>query len=162
MKDSPESRDRSKIAPVTFRDAALEARIAGRMRPGVAESMGLVAKRDLARLYDLVELELSAFELSADEACLICDALQGVITVDSRWRSIWAEIDDGIRARGLAPKWNVPESAAQALVQRVRDASPGVRLAICDAAERFWALMEGPTPPTPAAAVGLVGLSRTL
>jgi hypothetical protein len=121
--------------------------------------MGLVAKRDLRRLYVLLERELATLDLDAAAACMVCDALQGMITVDDRWRSLWAAIDDGVQLRDLAAKWGIAPERAADLVERIRRASPGVSLALCDAAERFWILLEQDaklTPEQAAAAVGLV------
>jgi hypothetical protein len=158
--DGEKPKDRSKIAPVTFRDRRLELRIQTRQRPAVADSMGLVAKRDLQRLYDLIDVEAAELGLSVDEACMVCDALQGVITVDDRWRSIWAEVDDGIRNRDLQAKWGVSDAAARSVVDRLRTCPPSTRLAVCDAAERFWILMLADDRPAAAEAVVAVGLVR--
>jgi len=87
--------------------------------------------------------ELRALELSFSEACLICDALNGYWDHDpSSGAWMWATIHDGVELNDLAAKWAVN---GDRLVTRVRALSPGGRMALKDAVERFWAR---PTEPT--------------
>jgi hypothetical protein len=137
------------MAPITFRDAGLEPVIDARMRnDGSRESLGLVAKRDLRRYYDLIGAALPDLDLSPAEACLICDALADVQIADDRWLRLWAEISDGVRAGDLATKWGLSEAAVERLIERVRLLPPSGRAAICDAVERFWIIMRH-KPKTP-------------
>lgn len=140
---------RSTMAPITFRDAALEPVIDARMRgDGTRESLGLVAKRDLRRYYDLIGAALPDLDLSPTEACLICDALADVQINDDRWLRLWAEVSDGVRANDLGAKWGLSDAAVERLIERVRLLPPSGRAAICDAVERFWIIMRH-APKTP-------------
>ena len=140
---------RATMAPITFRDAALEPVIEARMRnDGSRESLGLVAKRDLRRYYDLLAAALTELDLSPAKACLICDALVDVQIGDDRWLRLWAEVSDGVRAGDLGAKWGLSDSAVERLVERLRLLPPSGRAAICDAVERFWIIMRH-KPKTP-------------
>jgi hypothetical protein len=101
-----------------------------------AQSLGLVAQRDLARYYSLLERELARIPLSEAEASLIVDACNGVVWEPHTAPLLWADIDDAIRHDGLDRKWGVDGAA---LVARLRDLSPCAQLALADAAERYWA-----------------------
>lgn len=137
------------MAPITFRDAGLEPVIDARMRgDGSRESLGLVAKRDLRRYYDLIAAALPDLDLSPAEACLICDALVDVQIADDRWLRLWAEVSDGVRAGDLGAKWGLSDAAVERLVERLRLLPPSGRAAICDAVERFWIVMRR-APKTP-------------
>jgi len=140
---------RSTMAPITFRDAALEPVIEGRMRgDGSRESLGLIAKRDLRRYYDLIGAALPDLDLSPAEACLVCDALVDAQISDDRWLRLWAEVADGARDGSLGTKWGLSPNAVERLVERVRLLPPSGRAALCDAAERFWIVMRH-KPKTP-------------
>jgi hypothetical protein len=92
---------------------------------GVAER-----RRQLCR-----QLEIESLHLSRGEACGICDALNGTILDESGWQCLWAEVADADRLDGLGEKWSID---AQALAARIRDASPGAKLALAEAVEEFW------------------------
>lgn len=81
------------------------------------------------------QLEIGSLRLTRDEACAICDTLNGTLIDDSSWQSVWAEVCDADRLDGLGVKWKID---AQALAGRLRDASPGAKLAVAEAAEEFW------------------------
>src|SRR5690349_5628007 len=119
---APSTTNRAKAPPVTFRDRALESRIQERVDGRLNDSLGLVAKRDLERYYDLLELELRQAPLALAEACLVCDALQGVSIVDDRWQALWADIGDAIRLRHLHEKWGIDPASAERLVENVQRA----------------------------------------
>jgi hypothetical protein len=57
-------------------------------------------------------------------------------------RHLWAEVEDADRLDGLGAKWGID---AHALAARLRDLSPGARMAILDAVERFWTHADLPT-----------------
>lgn len=101
------------------------------------ESVSLVAKRDLERYYEALRRELATVRLSRDEALLICDACNGTLFEPHSVPLLWAEIDEAIRAAGLAQKWGVD---GEALVTNLRDLSYAQALAVVDAVERFWRL----------------------
>ncbi len=80
-------------------------------------------------------LEIELLGLTRNECCAICDALNGTVLDDFSWQSIWAEVADADRLDGLGQKWSID---AQALAGRLRDSSPGAKLAVAEAAEEFW------------------------
>lgn len=138
---------------VQFRAAALEPALTARAdEPD--RSISNVAQRDLGRYYDLLALALASVELSAGEASLIVDALNGTI-IDTQTAQLLAyEVQDSLED-GLAEKWGVDGAA---LVEKIGAWSLAQRLAVCDAAERFWRgpyRKDGPLADT-LAAVGLI------
>lgn len=153
--------NRASIPPISFRDQVLEQRIDVRRAAGAATSPGRVAKRDLRRLYDLLDAELRLLDLSEHEALMICDALHGIIIVDDRWKTAWAMIADGVAGRDLAAKWGIAESEANALVDRIRAAPPSTNLALCDAVERFWIALQRSPSRDPSITLREVGLTAT-
>jgi hypothetical protein len=98
--------------------------------------------RDLRRYYAVVRDELAALRLTRDEACAICDALNGTHLDEHMPRFLWAEVEDADRLNGLGAKWEID---ALALAVRLRSLSPGACMAIVDAVERFWAHADLPT-----------------
>lgn len=105
-------------------------------RGGAADngSASEVARRDLGRYYDLLALALASVDLTEGEASLIVDALNGTIIDVSTAQLLAAEVEDGL-GDGLAEKWGVDGGA---LVAKVRAWTLAQRMAVCDAAERFW------------------------
>lgn len=99
------------------------------------ESRSGTIRRDLERLYALYKYALREVELSASEAALICDALNGALVDASSASMLWAEVEDAIRASDLAEKWNVD---GPALVEKLRSLDRTACLALADSAERFW------------------------
>lgn len=95
-----------------------------------------VIRRDLERLYTLYKHALREVELTAGEACLICDVLNGVLMDATSASMLWAEVEDGIRMDDLDQKWGVD---GPALVEKLRSLDRLTCLALVDAAERFWA-----------------------
>jgi len=96
----------------------------------------VVANRDLERLYTLYDRALRRTGLTLDEACLICDALNGSL-YDARTSGLLpAGVRDAIQLDGLAEKWGVD---GDALVQKLSALDEFSCMAIIDAAERVWA-----------------------
>lgn len=119
---------------VQFRPAHLAAHLAARADVDTNAAASQVAQRDLGRYYDLMALTLASVELSQGEASLIVDALNGTLIDLTAAQMLAAEIADGLDD-GLAEKWGVN---GPALVAKVGSWSLAQRLAVCDAAERFW------------------------
>lgn len=141
---------------VQFRaDDTAEAALTVRARP--EESPGMVAMRDLARYWRLVENELRTVTLTVGEACLICDAVKGWCHDDVGVGSpayLAAEVEDAIKYDGLAAKWEVD---GPALLTRMWGWTYGQRWAVVDATERWWLTDYGDMPHVEQmAAVGLV------
>lgn len=119
---------------VQFRPGPLAAALAARADVDDNAHISQVAQRDLGRYYDLVALALASVELGQSEASLIVDALNGTL-IDVQTAQLLAyEIADSLED-GLAKKWGVDGAA---LVAKVGAWSLAQRLAVCDAAERFW------------------------
>jgi hypothetical protein len=98
---------------------------------------GHTARRDLERYYYMIRSQTPKF--TEPEARLLVDALSGIITEPHTARLLWALVDDAIRLGRLDEKWGVD---GQALVQRLRhDLCPFEALAVTDAVERVWNLM---------------------
>lgn len=118
---------------IVFRAAPdLAAAIASRTR---ATSHNLTAQRDLERYYALLAAELRTVSLTAAEALLLADALNGTLWEPHTMRLLWANVDDAIRLDGLADKWQV---IGAALVAKLRALTSGQTIALVDAIERAW------------------------
>lgn len=118
---------------IVFRAAAdLAAAITARTS---ATSLSLTAQRDLERYYALLAAELRTVSLTAAEAHLLADALNGTLWEPHTMRLLWAGVDDAIRLDGLAKKWQVDSGA---LVAKLRALTPGQTVAVIDAVERAW------------------------
>lgn len=142
---------------VSFRASApLLDQIAERKSEG--ESDGEVARRDLERYYTVLAHELLRVNLTAEEAALICDALNGYWMHDSTVtiRAWWIEIEDAISLNGADAKWGISQPAV--LVAKLRALSPGASVAILDAVQRWWARerVDGETIAESLLAVGLI------
>lgn len=122
--------------PVTFRGLEVERQLAARQRD--EEKPGLVAKRDLERYYEMLDAELARLRLTEPEASLIVDAINGVWLGDGAWRYIRTEVEDACRLNDLGAKHGLGEQQQAALIERMRDWTPGTLLAVTDGAERFW------------------------
>jgi hypothetical protein len=120
----------TKQVPTSLR---LKPRLAGEIDSRGARSM--VIHRDLERLYTLYRHALANMNLSAKEACLIADALNGILFEPATAQLLWANIAEAISVDGLDTKWGVD---GKALVERLRTADHLTCFAIIDAAERFW------------------------
>lgn len=117
----------------------------------------------LARYLAVLAAELRATPFSAEEAALVCDALNGVWMHDYSLgspelvlRSWWMEIEDHIRLNDAARKWGVADPAV--LVAKCRAMSPGASAALLDAVARWWHrdAPEGESIPESLHAVGLI------
>lgn len=140
--------DTKRSAPIQFRSVELEPELAKRQSHLYA-TPGHVARRDLERYYHLLAAELRQVRLTEAEACLICDALNGTIMIDSGSISmLWAEIDDAIRLDGLDTKWGVTresygfhgssEDTIHPFVNKLRNLTATQTAAVVDAVERWW------------------------
>lgn len=124
------------------------------------DSAGAIARRDLARYYDLLCRELAAINLTEAEASLICDAnngLEALTIVDpgnagSLRAHLLTNVSDAVALDGYDIKHRMTEEQATALLERMRRWTPGQVLAVADAVERFWAHPETTTVQS----VGLV------
>lgn len=135
---------------IQFRPGPLADALAAR---GGAEnaSASQVAQRDLGRYYDALALALASVEMTEGEAGLIVDALNGTIIDTAAVSGLHYEIADALP--DLAEKWEVDGVALRA---KARGWSYLQRLAICDAAERFWDANHVPNTRQRLVAVGLV------
>lgn len=104
-------------------------------RAGNRSSPSLVAKRDLERLYHLVDRELERLNLTEPEASLIVDALNGTLHAPHTVPLLAFGVTDALEHDGLATKWGVNASD---LIDKLRALSPLQCLAVVDAAERAW------------------------
>lgn len=118
--------------PIQFRPGPLGPRLAERATGGA--SAGATAQRDLERYYDVLALALAQVELTPGEASLIVVALNGTLIDIHAAQMLHYEIADSLDG-GLAEKWEVD---GPALVAKARGWSLLTRMAVCDAAERFW------------------------
>jgi hypothetical protein len=139
---------------VAFRLGDLEGPILLRSAEPTGAAASATLRRIVARYLDLVEDELTGIELTEAEAALVCDALNGLWMGEAAAvRLLWAEVADAIAHDALDAKWGVE---GEALVSKLRRLTPGQRLALLDAVERFWQ-----QPDRPAAdvlrEVGLAG-----
>ncbi len=144
---------------VAFRAAdPLQQQLAARTdQEAEGQSAALVARRDLERYYAVLQDSLRRLDLTAGEACLIVDALNGTLMDAVSYRLLWAEVSDAQRRQNLAEKWGVDGSQ---LVERLRALSPGELMAIIDAAERFWTLIGRGATGTNEETLRQVGLLR--
>lgn len=94
-----------------------------------------VINRDLERLYTIYKRALKEVPLSASEACLIVDTLNGSLMDAYSARMLWASIEDAINLDGMDKKWEVD---GKALVEKLRALNDLQAMALVDAAERFW------------------------
>ncbi|HMQ31877.1 MAG TPA: hypothetical protein PKD53_14205 [Chloroflexaceae bacterium] len=139
---------------VQFRPAALAAALATRADADDNAHVSQVAQRDLGRYYELMALALASVNLAPGEAALVVDALNGTIADVQTAQLLAYEVQDSL-ADGLAVKWDVDGAA---LVATIGAWSLAQRLAVVDAAERFWRgpyRGEGPIADK-LAAVGLI------
>lgn len=114
------------------------------------------ARRDLTRHYAAMVADLEAVTLDTGEASLLCDMLNAAHVDDDGLlvRHLHHEVADAVDE--LAGKWAVD---GPALVAKVKGWTPGQRLAVIDAVERWWA---GDHTDREAALwrVGLIGRDR--
>jgi len=109
---------------------------------GAGAEEGLRRQRDLERYRELLRLALAEVALTRDEACLLCDANNGIGALDlygddeqTEWRWWPANVEDDLRLNDAGAKWGVD---GPALMAKVRALSPVQLCAVADAMERFW------------------------
>lgn len=119
-------------APVQFRPGPLAAALAAR-----GDNQNETAQRDLERYYGILarELKRANLRLVANEALLLCDALNGSWMDANSAPLLWAEVADAIAHDGLDRKWDVDGAG---LVDKLRALNPAAALAVIDAVERAW------------------------
>jgi hypothetical protein len=153
--------------PISFRSVALEPELAARAPKG--RGLGQVAKRDLARYYNLLRLLRQDLTLSIGEALVICAAMREVIhDVDlpqaETWTTAYALVfrtTDGADFRhfGLTPahqqRWGTNGAA---LRSKVAGWSFEQRCAVLDGVERFWLRCASVDDPQAAQVLAEVGL----
>jgi hypothetical protein len=123
----------SKDDKINLRPGILSPALTARSVPG-SLSQAQVVQRDLARYYDSLALALASVELSAGEAGLLVDVLNGTIIDLTVAQMLAAEVEDAL-ADGAAERWQLD---GPAFVARLAALTLLQRLAICDAVERFW------------------------
>ena len=94
-----------------------------------------VIHRDLERLYTLYSRAIREVQLTADEACLIVDTLNGTLMDANTARLLWANVEDACNLDHLDKKWEVD---GPALVEKLQGLNDIQAMALVDAAERFW------------------------
>lgn len=126
---------------IQFRPGPLLPKLEQRARN--SSSPDLVAKRDLDRYYETLRRELARLSLSRGEACLICDAANGLALLDA-YSPFYlpAEVADAISLNQLDQKWDVD---GEVLMGKLARMTPTQILALCDATEQFWARYEDDT-----------------
>ena len=129
------ARSREGSPLVSFRAGGLLPALDARLDEASGEGRGLVAKRDLGRLYDLIDREARALGLFDAEFRLVCDAADGTCWEPSSIPLLWAEVDEAIAGDGLAAKWGVD---GPGLVAKLRALGPLRSLALVDRVERYW------------------------
>lgn len=83
--------------------------------------------------------------LSADEMALILDVLNGVIFSDTiSIHMVYAEVEDGIGMDQLDQKWSVD---GKALSEKIKNLEYAEKVALVDAAERWWNFVAAETQP---------------
>lgn len=106
-------------------------------RTGEFSSRSEIVNRDLLRLYELYILELRSLKLTVNEACFICDMLNGYAPATGYNGSILAiEAEDSIRYYKLDEKWDIADG--KSFVEKLNVLNPFQTMVVIDAAERFW------------------------
>jgi len=103
--------------------------------PAAVAMTDRITELHLRRYRNLLARGLAAIDLTRNEACLICDALNGTAIFEQEYMFIGAEVQDSIRLNHTDEKWSVD---GPAIVRKLTAASPVTLCAIADAAERFW------------------------
>lgn len=102
-----------------------------------SDELSSVISKDLDRFYALLKRSLKqvSVNISANEAVLIVDSLNGSLFDANSAPLLWGNIEDSIQLDGLDKKWEVD---GPALVEKVKSWSEMQCMAVIDAAERFW------------------------
>lgn len=121
------------MAEIEERQDALTAALGG----GGDTPLGSTARRDLERYYQVVRDELRQLPLERGEVLLILDAMNGaIVDLTAMYRSaLVLGVQDHIRLNAADQKWGVDGGA---LMAKLSTMSPGMLMALCDLAERFW------------------------
>jgi hypothetical protein len=134
---------RERIPPVTFRDFILEGHLGFRQREG--ESLGIVAKREIERYYDLIDAGLRDLHrlFSLKELKLILFACKTVTwsEVSRNGRYLQFEVRDAIEHEDAANHYKID---GDELLEKLRTMGPHQVAALVDFIEMFWL-----RPPTP-------------
>lgn len=141
---------------IHFRAGDLLAALAARTGPRQGTLSG-AARRDLDRYYRMLHLALSSarLRLTVAEASLVVDVLNGTLTEPHTASLLYAEVAEALED-GVAEKWGVD---GPGLVTRLQALTAFEALALADAAERFWLIIQrtpGADRVTALRAVGLV------
>lgn len=115
----------------------IEAEVEAR-KDGAAMSANRVLERDLARHYYMIRVARAEANsmLSPEEAALIADAMNGILTESHSIALLPHNIRDAISLEELDAKWEVD---GEALLSKLEVMPLLTLAAIVDAAERFWA-----------------------
>ena len=119
---------------VAIRSPKVASRLQARAMPAL-EPSGVVA-RDLTRYYALLERERPGALITADEACLIRDALPRLREAKRNGRGD-ATLAGAVEAHARAGNGTAYEVDVPALVERLRGLGPVQLLAVIDLAERM-------------------------
>jgi hypothetical protein len=134
---------RERTPPVTFRDFMLEGIISDRQRPG--ESLGIVAKREIERYYDLLDAGTDDLDrvFSLKELKLILFACKEVTWsgVAKNARYLQFEVRDAIEHEDAANHYKID---GQELLRKLAALAPHQVAALTDVIEMFWL-----NPPKP-------------
>lgn len=99
------------------------------------DNRSLTINRDLERLYALYHKSIREIQLTEKEACLIVDALNGIVLDVNTVLFLWAKIEDSIKLDGLVEKWGVDGFV---LVEKLQGLNTLQCMALVDATEKFW------------------------
>ena len=138
---------RERIPPVTFRDFILEGFLSFRQKEG--ESLGIVAKREIERYYDLLDAGTGDLDrvFSLKELKLILFACKDVTWsgVAKNARYLQFEVRDAIEHKDAAKHHGID---GQELLKKLAALAPHQVAALTDVIEMFWL-----KPPTPVASL---------
>ncbi len=125
---------------IQFRASPTElASLQARCRPGSGPAeLSQQVRADLERYYYALDQALRSVDLSRQEALLLCDAPNGILSEPQTMQLLWAGVEDAIRLDGLATKWEVD---GPALVSKLKALDYWQALAVVDAVERAWNLL---------------------
>lgn len=124
-----------------------------------ARHLSETARRDLTRYYAAIAADLATVRLTPGEAAFLCALLNGTFVDDQlvTVRHLAHEILDS-EEDGLPGQWGVD---AGQLAETVSGWTIGQRLAVVDAAERFWRAQPSADHEAVLCDVGLLRTSAT-
>lgn len=127
---------------VEFRAGELESELSP--RTGEDSSLGLTAKRDLERYYEILRRDLPS--LATNEWCYLLDLLNGHLArPDDMHLLRYVVLEEG--EYGLGEKWGVDP---EALAEKLRGLPYSSYVGIHDVAERYWQAVARGDAPEPA------------